>query len=119
MTFFATRVVVSEPGRIGAFTDGRLASTAFNGLASMAARLSAVSSKVRPGLPAAPRLIRPAPMSNGSAGVARSCLTTDVVAVVIRADLIWPGVQSGCRALSSTAEPAMCGDDIEVPAMAM
>ena len=48
----------------------------------------------------------------------RSSLTTLVLAVVIMADLMAPGVQSGCSAFSSSAEPAMCGDDIEVPAMA-
>ena len=57
-------------------------------------------------------------MSNGSAGVTRSSLTTSVMAVVIIADLICPGVQSGCRAASRMAEPAMCGDDIDVPAIA-
>src|SRR4029079_16797980 len=55
---------------------------------------------------------------NASAGVAPSSLTTLVLAVVIMADLIWPGVQSGCSALSSAPEPAICGLDIEVPAIA-
>ena len=59
--------------------------------------------------------IRPAPKSNGSAGVVRSSLTTSVVAVVIRADLIWPGVHDGCLAISRMAAPATCGDDIDVP----
>src|SRR4029453_2723079 len=34
------------------------------------------------------------------------------------ADLICPGVKPGFSAFSRIAEPAMCGDDIEVPAMA-
>ena len=33
------------------------------------------------------------------------------------ADLIWPGVQFGCSAFNSAALPAMCGLDIEVPAI--
>jgi hypothetical protein len=57
-------------------------------------------------------------MSNASAGVFRSSLTTLVVAVVISADRIRPGLQSGCRALSQAAPPATCGDDIDVPAIA-
>ena len=38
--------------------------------------------------------------------------------MVISADLIWPGVQVGCSAFTRMAEPAMCGEDIEVPAIA-
>ena len=50
--------------------------------------------------------------------VRRGGSTTSVVAVVIRADLICPGVQSGCRATRSAADPATCGEDIDVPAIA-
>ncbi len=57
-------------------------------------------------------------MSKGSAGVASSSFTTSVVAVVMRADLTCPGVQSSWAAYRSSAAPATCGDDIEVPAMA-
>ena len=57
-------------------------------------------------------------MSNGSAGVVRSSLTTLVSADVIRADLICPGDQVGCVARRRIAAPATCGDDIEVPAIA-
>jgi hypothetical protein len=37
---------------------------------------------------------------------------------VMSADLTWPGVQSGCAAITSADTPAACGDDIEVPAIA-
>src|SRR5436305_14177032 len=37
------------------------------------------------------------------------------LAVVMRADLISIGSQSGCLDMSSAATPAMCGVDIEVP----
>jgi len=57
-------------------------------------------------------------MSNGSAGVVRFSLTTVVVAAVISADFTWPGVHVGCNANCSTAEPAMCGAAIDVPAIA-
>ena len=63
--------------------------------------------------------MRPAPMSNGSALVVSSSLSTSVIDVVIRADLIWPGVQVGCAAFIRIAAPATCGEDIEVPAIAM
>src|SRR5690242_3520674 len=101
----------------GAFTDGRLSWTACTGSLPSAAIRAAVSSNVRPGFAARLTWTRPEPMSNGSAGVVRFSLTTLVVAVVMIADLIWPGVQVGCRAFSRMAEPAMCGDAMEVPAM--
>ena len=47
-----------------------------------------------------------------------SSLTTSWTALVISADLIWPGVQLGWAALMSNAVPEACGEDIEVPAMA-
>src|ERR671914_724033 len=66
-------------------------------------------------------------MSNGSAGVAASSLSTPctsdpvpgivVKATDIKADFTWSGVQSGCTARSSAPEPAVCGLDIEVPLM--
>ena len=60
--------------------------------------------------------MRPAPMSNGSAAVAPSSfLTPLVLAVVISADLIIAGVQVGCSAIKSAADPAECGLDMEVP----
>ena len=80
--------------------------------------VGAVASKVRPGSPALVRSTRPEPSSKALAGVTPSSLTTWVQAVVISADLIWPGVQSGCSALISAPEPAMCGLDMDVPAMA-
>ena len=103
---------------IGAFTDGRLRWTALTGSVARRSMSAALASNVRPGFPATVRSMRPAPTSNGSVGVVRSSLTTSVIAVVISADLIWPGVHVGCSALSRTAEPAECGDDIEVPAIA-
>ncbi len=55
-------------------------------------------------------------MSNGSAGVVPSSLRmVESRAVVISADCICAGVQSGWSALISAAEPAMCGLDIDVP----
>ncbi len=57
----------------------------------------------------------PAPKSNGSAGVVPSSLTTLCRPVVISADLIAAGVQSGCASRSSAATPATCGTDIDVP----
>src|SRR3954447_22663593 len=35
------------------------------------------------------------------------------------ADLTSSGVQSGCAALTSAIDPATCGEDIDVPAIAM
>ena len=78
-----------------------------------------VASNVRPGSPATFRLTRPEPIVER---VGRCCAVlldhAFVLAVVISADLIWPGVQVGWRPLISGAEPAMCGLDIEVPAIA-
>ena len=61
--------------------------------------------------------MEPAPRSNGSAGVTPSSFTTDCTDDVISADLICPGVQSGCTALTSADTPAACGEDIDVPEM--
>src|SRR3954449_4731503 len=58
-------------------------------------------------------------MSNASAGVTPSSLTTVCTDEVISADLISAGVQVGCAALTSAETPAECGLDIEVPAIAM
>ena len=106
------------PGIVGALIDGVLTSSAVIGLLPSVAIRSAVSSNTIGASPALLRSTRPPPKSNGSAGVTRSSLTTSVIAVVISADLIAPGVQSGWSAFSRIADPAMCGDDIEVPAMA-
>ena len=57
-------------------------------------------------------------MSNASAGVTPSSLTTLCTDEVISADLISAGVQVGCAALTSAEAPAECGLDIEVPAIA-
>ncbi len=57
-------------------------------------------------------------MSNASAGVTPSSLTTVCTDEVISADLISAGVQVGCDALTSAETPAACGLDIEVPAIA-
>jgi hypothetical protein len=38
-----------------------------------------------------------------------------MTALVISADLIWPGFQFGCNAFTNAAAPALCGEDIEVP----
>ena len=77
-----------------------------------------MASNVSPVLAASARSTRPDPKSNGSAGVAPSSLTTSWMAVVISADLIWPGDHSGRSAAIRAADPAMCGDDIDVPAIA-
>src|SRR5580765_7109268 len=57
-------------------------------------------------------------MSNASAGVTPSSLTTVCTDEVISADLTSAGVQFGCDALTSAETPAACGLDIEVPAIA-
>ena len=118
VTFLTVRPVVIRPGMVGALIDGMLRSIALIGSPLRDANLAAVSEIVSGALLARPTSIRPAPMSNGSAGVVRSSLTTVVLAWVIMADLIWPGPQPGCSALSRIAAPAMCGDAIEVPAIA-
>src|SRR3954466_1998872 len=57
-------------------------------------------------------------MSNASAGVVPSSLTTAVTAEVMRPDLIIAGVHVGWAALTSAETPAECGLDIDVPAIA-
>ena len=57
-------------------------------------------------------------MANGSAGVTRSLSTTSWRAVVISAERAAAGDHSGCACLSRAKTPAMCGLDIEVPAIA-
>ena len=118
LTLVTVRCTVTVPGIVGTSTDGRFRPTASVGDADMAAKRSAVSSNDSEASPALVRSMRPPPMSNGSAGVVRSSLTTLVVAVVSSAVLMAAGVQSGWSAFSRRAEPATCGDDIEVPAMA-
>ena len=67
----------------------------------------------------APRSIRPVPTSKGPAGVAPSSRKSFfVLAVVINADWICPGVQSGWSARRSAPAPATCGLAIEVPSIA-
>src|SRR6188472_57989 len=118
VTFLTTRSVLILPGMTGASIEGMLRWMAVSGLSPRAAKSAADSSNVSGAAAACATSMRPEPKSNGSAGVVRSSLTTSVVAVVIRADLIWPGVHVGWAALRSRPEPATCGDDIEVPAMA-
>ena len=118
VTFVTVRLVVTRPGIVGALIDGMLRSIVCSGSPVSAAKLVAVSEIVSGARIAGPTATRPAPMSNGSAGVVSSSLTTAVVDRVIMADLIWPGSQPGCSALSRIATPAMCGEDIEVPAIA-
>src|SRR5262252_8179173 len=65
---------------------------------------------------ATPRFSRPAPCAVGPIScdpVIESLITNS--ARLTRADLICPGDQVGCKALSTAAEPAICGVDIEVP----
>src|SRR6478752_1992187 len=57
-------------------------------------------------------------MSNASAGVTPSSLTTVWTDDVISADLIIAGVHVGWAALTSAETPAECGLDIDVPAIA-
>src|SRR4051812_38184797 len=59
----------------------------------------------------------PEPASKGVAGVTPSEPSAGT-ADVMSAELICPGVQSGCTALTSAATPAAWGEDMEVPAMA-
>ena len=55
-------------------------------------------------------------MSKGMAGLTPSSLRMPTyLPVSISADLISAGVQVGCIALTSAAEPAVCGLDMEVP----
>ena len=81
---------------------------------------------MNPARTAAAMSIRPAPRSNGSAGVAWSSLVTltvslplagTVKAVDISADLTWSGFHSGWMARTSAAAPAACGLDMDVPWM--
>ncbi len=65
-----------------------------------------------PGSAAAFGFTLPAPWANGS-----PALETVGRALVIIADLISDGSQSGWRAISRVPMPAMCGDAMEVPDM--
>src|SRR5919112_6699772 len=56
--------------------------------------------------------MKPAPCANGS-----SALETVSMVLVIIADLISDGSQSGWRAIRSRPIPAICGEAIEVPDM--
>ena len=100
VTLVAVRVVVSRPGMTGALIDGRLRCDGVDRVVAQARTCAAASRRTSGrGCRRPCRSTRPAPMSNGSAGVVRSSLTTSVIAVVISADLIWPGVQSGGSAV--------------------
>jgi hypothetical protein len=88
LTFVAVRVVLNRPGMTGALIDGMLRFTAWTGSLASAAIRAAVSSNVRPGIQELCSWMRPAPKSNGSAGVTPSSLTTLSTAVVMSADLI-------------------------------
>src|SRR3954452_8826424 len=94
-TLVTVRLTVTAPGMVGTSTDGRFRLTAAVGDAAMAAKCGAVSSNDSTAAPALVRSMRPPPMSNGSAGVVVSSLTTAVVAVVSRADLMVAGVHVG------------------------
>ena len=118
LTFTSRRAVEIWPGMVGALIDGMLRSIAFTGLAVWVAIAAPVSEIVSGAWAARPTSIRPAPMSKGSACVRSSSFSTRVIAEVIIADLICPGLQLGWSALSRMAAPAMCGADIEVPAIA-
>src|SRR6266508_2009419 len=119
VTFIPVREVVTTPDIVGALMLGMLASIRCSGSAPSAAYCAADASKVRVGLIARFARIDPAPVLNGSAGLTPSGLRTAWIDDVISADLIWPGVQVGWAALTSADTPAPCGEDIDVPAMAM
>src|SRR5688572_11002930 len=76
-----------------------------------ASHSAGVLSKTRPGFIAAVGLTRPDPALNGSWLAAPAIC----VAVVISADLIIIGDQSGYSCLNRAASPATCGDAIDVP----
>ena len=64
--------------------------------------------------------MEPAPSSNAFAGLRFPSASVTVASCtdeVIRADLICPGVQLGCTALTRAETPAECGLDMDVPAM--
>ena len=118
VTFFNVRVVVTRPGIGDALMLGRLRWTRLSGSVAEATYCAAVTSNVTVGATARLARIEPAPRSNGSDGVTPFSLSTSWRDDVISADLIWPGVQSGCESLTSAEMPALCGLDIDVPAMA-
>ena len=80
-----------------------------------AVKFAPVSFSTRPAFAALVRSTRPAPLMFGSTVALPVSSSTAVLAVVISAERICVGVQVGCVALSSSAEPAMCGVAIEVP----
>ncbi len=62
------------------------------------------------------RSSRPAPWSCGPTVVAAlNAFSTTRSDVLVRADLTWAGVQFGWMSLSTAAEPATCGELIDVP----
>src|SRR5689334_11871714 len=118
-TFMAVRCVVTEPVIVVASIDGMFRSIRCSVSEPAATKFAYVSLKTSVGLTARSARIEPAPMSNASAGVTPSSLTTVWTDEVISADLIIGGVQVGWAALTSAETPAACGLDIEVPAIAM
>src|SRR4051812_32547756 len=117
VTLVATRVTVIDPARVVTSTDGMF-TLAWRPVSPLARNMSAaVAAIVRPGSPARVRSIRPDPWSKTPAGDP-SPRIRPWWAVVMRADLIWPGVQAGCRARRRAAAPVTWGAAIEVPAMA-
>src|SRR3954462_7405019 len=108
-----------EPLMVVASIDGMFRSIRCSESLPAATMLAYVSLNPGVGWTARSARIEPAPMSNASAGVTPSSLTTVCTDEVISADLISAGVHVGCAALTSAETPAECGLDIEVPAIAM
>ena len=84
-------------------------------LGSEATKLAKVSFITRPDSSALLRSTRPLPTCSGFHGVAASDHRPSRFAVNCMADLTSCGVQVGCAERISAAEPAVCGEDIEVP----
>src|SRR4051812_43763978 len=118
-TLIAVRCVVMSPVIVVVSTLGMFRSTRCIVSEPAATKSAYVSLKTSVGLTARSARIEPAPMSNASAGVVPSSLTTDCTDDVMRADLIIGGVHVGWAALTRAETPAECGLDIDVPAIAM
>src|SRR4051794_20419147 len=124
-TFLTRRVTLSMPASWPTAIDAWLRFDAVTGVnvsygdVNLTPRLTrywryslAVVGYTSPGSAAPFGLTKPAPCANGSLA-----LETVSPALVIIADLISEGSQSGCRALRRAPMPAMCGDAIDVPDM--